>query len=133
VHGHQGDCWNDRRWLWNKLFHRKLWRYIQFFGIRNPARPAKYFKRVKNIEENLKQWAKANEQILIAGHTHSCAFPSLADPPYFNIGSCVSPHCITGIEIENGQISLIEWSVKVRGKRGILYAGKDPISKSYPI
>ncbi len=138
VHGHQGDLWNDRLWQWNKHYHRMVWRYVQYFGIRNPASPAKYFRRVKKIEKNLKQWAKANEQILIAGHTHSCVFPSLADPPYFNIGSCVSPHRITGIEIVNSQISLIEWRIKVKEKDGTLYGGtlyadRDVISQSYPV
>lgn len=138
VHGHQGDLWNDRLWgldLWrvNWLFHRNLWKYLQLFGVRNPASPAKYFKRAKKIDEKLKKWAENNKnktQMLIAGHTHSY---SLVDPPYFNIGSCVYPRCITGIEIKDGQIRLIEWRVKVEEKHGTLYADKDVISKSYPV
>jgi len=135
VHGHQVDLFNDGLWLWrlNWLFHRYIWKYLQLFGVRNPASPAKYFKRAKKIDEKLKKWAETKRQMLIAliaGHTHTY---SLVDPPYFNIGSCVYPFCITGIEIENSQISLIEWRVKVKEKDGTLYADKDVISKSYPV
>ncbi len=132
VHGHQVDLFNDGLWLWrlNWFFHRYFWKYLQLFGIRNPASPAKYFKRAKKIDEKLKQWAETKRQILIAGHTHSY---SLVEPPYFNIGSCVYPFCITGIEIENSQISLIEWRIKVKEEDGTLYADKDMISKRYPV
>jgi predicted phosphodiesterase len=135
VHGHQADPTNDGFWLWrlNRLFHRFFWGYLQLFGIKDPASPRDHFKRTKRIDEKLKKWAETNRQMLsalIAGHTHSY---NIIEPPYFNIGSCVFPHCITGIEIENGQIRLVEWRVKVLEKRGILYAGKDAISKSYPV
>jgi UDP-2,3-diacylglucosamine pyrophosphatase LpxH len=135
VHGHQVDLFNDGLWLWrlNWLFHRHFWKYLQLFGIRNPASPARYFKRARKIDEKLKKWAEANRKMLIAliaGHTHSY---SLVDPPYFNIGSCVYPLCITGIEIENSQIRLIEWSVKVNEKDRTLHADKEVISNSYPV
>jgi len=127
VHGHQADLLNDGRRLWrlNWLFHRYIWKYLQLFGVRNPASPAKYFKRAKKIDEKLKKWAETKRQMLIAliaGHTHSY---SLVDPPYFNIGSCVYPFCITGIEIENSQISLIEWGVKVKDDRTLCVEKKE--------
>ena len=50
--------------------------------------------------------------MLIAGHNHRPMFPKAGDPPYFNDGSGVHPRCITGIEIVNGNIMLIKWSVK---------------------
>ena len=139
VHGHQVDLLNDGRRIWrvNWLFHRYIWKYLQLFGIRNPASPAKYFKRAKKIDERLKKWAKDKNQILIAGHTHSY---SLVDPPYFNIGSCVYPRCITGIEIEDGQIRLIEWGVKIQekddtlyAKKGVLYAKRGVLFQGYRI
>ncbi len=122
-------------WRLNRLFHWYFWKYVQFFGVKDPASPAKNFSRTKKIDEELKRWAETKNQILIAGHTHSY---SLMDSPYFNIGSCVFPNCITGIEIENGQIRLIEWSVKINVrdrtlKEGTLYADRDVISESYPI
>ena len=135
VHGHQVDLFNDGLWLWrlNWLFHRYIWKYLQLFGVRNPASPAKYFKRAKKIDEKLKKWAENNKnktQMLIAGHTHSY---SLVDPPYFNIGSCVYPRCITGIEIKDGQIRLIEWGVKIQEKDDTLYAKKEVLFGGYPV
>ena len=34
--------------------------------------------------------------------------------PFFNDGSCVHPRSITGIEIENGEISLIKWEISTK-------------------
>jgi UDP-2,3-diacylglucosamine pyrophosphatase LpxH len=133
VHGHQVDSFNDRYWRVNWFLHRYFWKYVQLFGVRNPASPAKYFNRAKKVEEKLKKWAHANHQMLIAGHTHSYVFPSSADPPYFNIGSCVYPRCITGIEIKDGQIRLIEWGVKIQEKDDTLYAKKGVLFEGYRI
>jgi len=136
VHGHQVDPANHMMWnfipLWrlNRFFHKYFWKYVQLFGIRNPASPAKYFNRAKEVDEKLKKWAETKDQMLIAGHTHSY---SLVDPPYFNIGSCIYPRYITGIEIENGHIRLIEWSIKINAQNKTLYADRESISKSYPI
>jgi len=60
-------------------------------------------------------WVRSRQHTLIAGHTHRPRFPAPGDPPYFNAGSCVHPRCITGIEIDEGQIALIKWWVTVRG------------------
>ena len=38
-------------------------------------------------------------------------FQSLETLLFFNDGSCVHPRSITGIEIENGEISLIKWQI----------------------
>jgi hypothetical protein len=47
--------------------------------------------------------------MLIAGHTHRPHFPSKGALPYFNVGSCVHPRSITGIEIVREAIHLVEW------------------------
>ena len=52
--------------------------------------------------------------MLIAGHTHRPRFPEPADVPYFNDGSCVHPRSITGLEIENLEISLIKWHIDTK-------------------
>ena len=53
------------------------------------------------------------------GHTHRPRFPEPGDIPFFNDGSCVHPRSITGLEIENGEISLIKWHIATT-KDGIL-------------
>ena len=53
-----------------------------------------------------------NQNLLtIVGHTHRPRFPEPGDIAYFNDGSCVHPRSITGIEIEEGHISLIKWQI----------------------
>ena len=49
--------------------------------------------------------------MIVTGHTHRPRFPSPNELPHFNDGSCVHPRCITGLEIENQQITLIKWHV----------------------
>jgi hypothetical protein len=76
------------------------------------------------IEGTLRNWVEARKQPLVAGHTHNPSFPVPQGPPYFNTGSCIHPRCITGIEIENGEILLIKWWVKTR-EDGSLFVCKD--------
>ena len=63
---------------------------------------------------------RKKNHILISGHTHRPIFANPGSSLYFNDGSCIHPGCLTGIEIENNQISLIKWSV-CTGKNQNLY------------
>ncbi len=124
VHGHQGDLINDRLWWVGRFFIRHHWNFLQLLGFRDPTSPAKNFKKRKNrvkVEKKLIKWVKKNNnQMLIAGHTHRSIFPDEGETPYFNDGCCVHPRCITGIEIQNGEIMLIKWWVKPKDN-GALY------------
>lgn len=129
THGHQGDLLNDSLWWVGRFFVRKIWKVLQkIAGWRDPTSPAKNFKRRNKIDKNIEEWAKANKQMIIAGHTHRPIFSSPQNPPYFNVGSCVHPRCITGIEIQNGSIALIKWYIKVKPD-GLLFIGKDELKK----
>jgi len=128
THGHQGDLLNDGLWWVGRFVVRKIWKVLQITGVRDPTSPAKNFKARNKIDKNIEEWAKAHKQMIIAGHTHRPRFPSLKEPPYFNVGSCVHPRCITGIEIQNGSIVLIKWSIKVKPD-GLLFIGKDELTK----
>lgn len=45
-------------------------------------------------------------------------------------GSCVHPRCITGIEIENGEIRLIKWFIDVNPiTGGTLFVNKELLGK----
>jgi hypothetical protein len=46
-------------------------------------------------------------------------FPQPDEALYFNDGCCVHPRCITAIEIENGTITLVKWTVKTRKDRSL--------------
>jgi len=112
VHGHQGDFINDQIWPIMKFLSRHFWRYFHIVGFRNPASPAKNINKRHKIEKNYTKWIQTYKKMLIVGHTHRPKFPKLNECPYFNTGCCIHPRYITGLEIENGEISMIEWRIE---------------------
>lgn len=113
THGHQADWWNYTFWRWSRFLVRALWKPLQVWGgIADPTSPAKNYTELIKVEKRIKKWILGNDLIMtIAGHTHRPRFPEPGDIPFFNTGSCVHPRSITGIEIENGEISLIKWQI----------------------
>ena len=110
VHGHQGDFMNDQMWKVSRFWLRYFWRLLHVIGFKNPASPAKSRHKRHKIERRYVKWVKHSHHLLIVGHTHRPKFPYPDDEnPYFNTGSSVRPRSITGIEINNDQISLVEW------------------------
>ncbi|MCI9447108.1 MAG: serine/threonine protein phosphatase [Lachnospiraceae bacterium] len=124
VHGHQGDLWNDILWKLTRLLVRYLWRPLELAGCNDPTSAAKNYRRKEKTERRLSAWADRHGQILVAGHTHRPSFPQPGEGHYFNDGSCVHPRCITALELECGEISLVRWSVEVR-EDNILYVGRE--------
>jgi UDP-2,3-diacylglucosamine pyrophosphatase LpxH len=102
-------------------------------GARDPTSPAKNFKKRVNLEKEIVEWVNRNlgkVDLLIVGHTHRPYLPGEKEPPYCNTGSCVHPRCITGIEIENGEIRLIKWFIDVNAATGgILFVNRGPLVK----
>lgn len=112
THGHQADWWNYRFWRVGRFLVRVLWKPLQVWGIADPTSPAKNYTELIKVERRIKRWiVKNNLLITIVGHTHRPRFPEPGDIPFFNDGSCVHPRSITGIEIENGNITLIKWQI----------------------
>ena len=75
----------------------------------------KNYKELIKVERRTKKWISDNNNLLtIVGHTHRPRFPEPGDIAFFNDGSCVHPRSITGIEIENGEISLIKWHIATK-------------------
>jgi len=131
VHGHQGDLFSDHLWQLTRFFVRYVWKPLQMVGIKDPTSPAKNSRRRRQAEKKIKGWIKDNNnQMVICGHTHRPIFPQVGDPLYFNIGSCVHPRCITGIEIQDGRIELVKWWVKPDDESGVLRVTKE--SKAGP-
>lgn len=131
VHGHQGDLMNDQLWWFSMLLLRYFWRFMHIIGFRNPASPAKNILKQHKIEKNYSKWIAKHEKILLCGHTHRPKFPGKDDVPYFNSGCCVHPRGISGIEIIEGKIMLVDWRVRP-DLNGVLYIDrkviKGPIS-----
>lgn len=115
THGHQADWWNYSFWKWSRFMVRVLWKPLQIMGIADSTSPAKNYRELIKIERRIKKWISENNNLLtIVGHTHRPRFPKPGDVAFFNDGSCVHPRSITGIEIENGEISLIKWEISTK-------------------
>jgi len=112
THGHQADWWNYNFWRVGRFLVRVLWKPLQVWGIADPTSPAKNYIELKKVERRIKKWIlEKNQLITIVGHTHRPRFPEPGEIPLFNDGSCVHPRSITGIEIEDGKITLIKWQI----------------------
>ena len=121
THGHQGDLLNDEWWWVGKFIVRNIWKVLQIVGIKDPTSPAKNFEKRLKLEKEMTEWLEMNKKelgLLIVGHTHRPYLPGVNESPYCNTGSCVHPRCITAIEIENGEIRLIEWFIDVNSAAG---------------
>ncbi len=115
THGHQADWWNYVCWRIGRFLVRVLWKPLQVVGIADPTSPAKNYKELIRIERRIKRWILRNNlKMTIAGHTHRPRFPEPGQIPFFNDGSCVHPRSITGIELENGEISLVKWHIDTK-------------------
>lgn len=140
LHGHQVDpkCRGGGAAI-SKFFVRRFWRFLQKLCMKDPTRAAANPGLCNEIDEELHNFAKSNDKnigVVIAGHTHRPVYENLSlterkhlqsrigtdsirkkpgtDPTYYNTGSCVHPHCITGIEIvmKNNEpsLNLIKWA-----------------------
>ncbi|MHC1748307.1 MAG: metallophosphoesterase [Cellulosilyticaceae bacterium] len=109
VHGHQGDLMNDQLWRINMFFLRYFWRFIHVVGFKNPSSPAKNQSKRHKIEKNYTKWIRKHRIPLLCGHTHRLKFPREGELPYFNTGCCIHTKGISGIEIIDDQIMLVQW------------------------
>lgn len=121
THGHQADVLNSTLWKLSRFLVRYLWKPLEQMGVLDPTSAAKNYNHRQRSEKRLSAWAVKKNCYLITGHTHR---PMLGDAGtrYFNTGSCVHPQCITCIEIEDGNISLVKWNVETRQDRSLFVA-----------
>ncbi len=126
LHGHQADFFNSKLWKLSRTLVRYLWRPLEIFGVNDPVRTAKNYKKRDLIEKHLAKWSEDKRHMLIAGHTHRPMFPEPGSSAYFNDGSCVHPRCATAIEISDGAISLVKWEIKTRDD-GVLVVGRESL------
>jgi UDP-2,3-diacylglucosamine pyrophosphatase LpxH len=127
LHGHQVDFLNYDIWPIARFLVRYLWKPLQMIGFKDPLSTSGSEERKGIVDNLLESWADREQQMLIAGHTHQYVFPGANDPLYINDGCCSHPEAITNVEISNGEISLVRWSVNTKSdgtlfvKRTILY------------
>jgi len=127
THGHQASFLDYDIWKISRFLVRYLWRPLELLGANDPTSTAKNYKRKVAVEKRLTAWVIKEKQMLIAGHTHRPLFPEVGEPPYFNDGSAVHPRCITGIEIADGLITLVKWSVQTKDD-GTLFIGREVLA-----
>lgn len=112
VHGHQGDFMNDQFWIVSMILLRYFWRYFHVVGFQNPSSPARNLYKRHKIERRYKKWIRKHKKMLICGHTHRPRFPQKKELPYFNTGCCIRSKGITGVEIKNNKIMMVDWRIK---------------------
>lgn len=112
VHGHQGDFGNDQAWPFAMFMLRYFWRFMHIVGFRNPASPAKNRYKQHRIERSFSRWIQKHRTLLICGHTHRPKFPQAGELPYLNTGCGVHPRGITGIELLDGKLMLVNWRIR---------------------
>lgn len=132
VHGHQCSTLNSTLWPIARFLVRYLWKPLELIGFCAPTDAASNHKEKEKLEKKLSEYAFARDMIVIAGHTHRPMFPKPGSGRYFNDGSCVHPGAITGIEIVNGRISLIQWSVLTKEDM-TLYARRKILRGAIPV
>lgn len=126
LHGHQGDFFNSKMWKLSRTLVRYLWRPLEIYGVNDPSRTAKNYKRRDAVERHLSKWSEVEKKMIIAGHTHRPVFSEPGKCAYFNDGSCVHPRCITAIEISAGCITLVKWQVTAR-QDGVLIVDRQAL------
>lgn len=124
IHGHQVSFIDYEMWRLSRFLVRYLWRPLESFGVNDPTSTSKNYDKKNAVEEKLTEWVKEKKHMLIAGHTHRPRFPEVGELQYFNDGSSVHPRCITGIEIAEGNITLVKWDVKTKND-GTLFIGRE--------
>lgn len=118
LHGHQADFSGSRFTFFSRLAVRHIWKHWQH--LEETAVSNHYTRFAQKIyqwshrnglclEQQLMRWALQNRQMLICGHTHLPRFATHSHSPYFNTGSCVNNGYLTGLEIQNGAITAVQW------------------------
>ena len=128
THGHQASLLNSTFWRIACFLVRYVWRPLENMGVLDPTSAAKNYRVKNKCETKLNRWASENRRFSITGHTHRPVMP--AEPSfYYNTGSCVHPRCITCIEIEQGGMALVKWSMSARAD-SMLYVARELIAQT---
>ncbi len=115
VHGHQVDFKSDALYRIARFVNRHVWRPIQNSGVGGVATSIVESRNRGTLRLRISEWIESHTQMVICGHTHTPKFAQPGDIPYFNTGSGVFDGFITGLEIQNGWIALVEWFDSERG------------------
>lgn len=127
THGHQADFLNSALWKQARFLVRYLWRPLEHIGILDPTSAAKNYTCKEKVEKRLAHFASKEGICLVCGHTHRSML-NQESPYYINTGSCVHPRCITCIEVEGFQLTLVKWTLDTKRDRN-LYVSREVLSQ----
>ncbi|WP_244833011.1 metallophosphoesterase [Clostridium sp. BJN0001] len=117
FHGHQVDFMNCTLNKFSRFLVRYVWKVLEgIAGFKEPVSPSNNYKKGGLIDQKLDDLSKRERVMIICGHTHNDIFPEASKSIYFNDGCIIFPTSETCIEIEEGKISLIKWSIEVSNK-----------------
>lgn len=132
VHGHQGDFMNDQGWFLSMLLLRYFWRFAHLVGFENPSSPARNLYKRHKVEKAYSKWIEKHKIMLICGHTHRPKFPKNNELPYFNTGCCIHTRGISGIEISNSEIIMVDWRM-VADEDGAIHIARQVVRGPEPL
>ncbi len=113
THGHQADFKSDRLYFLSRFAVKNVWKYIQLLGFGNQVKEkSDETERQSGIDERIIEWAAARRQVTICGHTHQLRSATYGMAPYFNSGSCIVRGLLTGLEIQDGEITPVRWRMR---------------------
>lgn len=131
VHGHQADPNGDSNWDAARWQSRHIMKYLLRLGIDkfhhfeepkpdfpDPVRLMRLpvwfgewaLTKAYQLESAIQIWSAKERQIVISGHTHMINFPQKNELPHFNTGHCITPGYLTGLEIDQGMMSMVKWT-----------------------
>lgn len=108
THGHQAEFLNSVLWKLSRFLVRYFWTPLEAIGVRNPTSASQSSVRKKKLESRYLDYAQNRDILFLAGHTHKAVLGN-RQSPYYNCGCCVHPNCITCIELQGFEISLVRW------------------------
>ncbi len=118
LHGHQADFSGSRFTFFSRLAVRHIWKHWQHLGETAVSNPhTRLIQKIYQwshrnglcLEQQLMTWVQQSRHMLICGHTHLPRFATYPHNPYFNTGNCVNRGYLTGLEIQNGEITAVQW------------------------
>jgi UDP-2,3-diacylglucosamine pyrophosphatase LpxH len=115
LHGHQADFKSDYLHRVSRFTVGHIWVRLQRLGLAAMTSQMNRIWKLKRMERAIIGWLQRYNQIVICGHTHRPMSAVYGEPPYFNTGSCMFPGCITGLELQNGEINLVSWFARPVG------------------
>jgi UDP-2,3-diacylglucosamine pyrophosphatase LpxH len=127
CHGHQADYMDVHLFSISRLTNRYLWKPFRAQGFGRISPPQKHDDhpieevpraikswlkmQTRTVENRIKDWAVANHQTIICGHTHHAIppAPNGSHSHYINTGNCITPGRLSGLELVNDQLTLVQW------------------------